>query len=180
MIDKGSRGIPNIHINKCEFPKRGCFNACSSSVSTFQNHTGMLRKLLLFHSGAGTLTSPLWVSDNFLNEAHYVFIDFSYSLLRGKYPQGTPLPPCPPTYSSSFSLFICTIYLSIQVFIRCSPKDCKTAEHLREANRFQLAKQIPPLTLTWSHGASESLAGHYRQLDFNKANMLTVQMEKVG
>lgn len=121
VIDKSSRGIPNIHINKCKFPKRACLNACSSSVSIFQNCTGMLCKLRLFHTGASMLTSPPPVSDNFLNEAHYVFIDFSYSLLWGKYPPGAPLSLCPPTSGFSLSPSLASpvpsIYPSIEVFI---------------------------------------------------------------
>lgn len=148
VIDKSLRGIPNIHINKCEFPKRACLNACSSSVSIFQNCNGLLCKLHLFHTGSSMLTSPPLVSDNFLNEAHYVFIDFSYSLLWGKYPPGAPLPLCPLTscFSLSLALPAPSIYPSIQVFI-IAPQRLQN----REANSFQLAKQIPPLThlLTW-------------------------------
>lgn len=63
-------------------------------------------------------------------------------------------------------------------FYQQYPEQRQTAEHLRELNGFQLAKQIPPLTLTLSHSASESLGGHYGQLEFNKPNMLTVLMER--
>lgn len=144
VIKKSSRGIPNIHINKCEFPQRACSDACSSSVSIFQNRTGMLCKLRLFHTGAAMLTSPPLVSDNFLNEAHYVFIDFSYSLLWSKYPPGTPLPLCPPPHLQLLflilSLYLHHLSIYPSRFLLLLPKDYKTAEHLREANGFQLAK----------------------------------------
>lgn len=129
------------------------------------------------------LNSPPLVSDNFLNEAHYVLIDFSYSFSSVNTPKvlllhsALPLaaPPCLPLRGT------CAIYPSIRRsagFYQPLPEQQQTAEHLREPNGFQLAKQIPPLTLTLSHSASESLGGHYRQLEFNKPNMLTVLMER--
>lgn len=157
------------------------------------------------------LNSPPPVSDNFLNEAHYVLIDFSYSFSPVNTPKvlllhsALPAPRSAPPASLLFPLRLspppparlparpparrqctCAIYPSIRSFF-CfffsflsarSPSSGKTAEHLRELNGFQLAKQIPPLTLTLSHSASESLGGHYRQLEFNKPNMLTVLMER--
>lgn len=131
------------------------------------------------------LNSPLLVSDNSLNEAHYVFIDFSYSFSEVNTPKvlllhsALPL-AAPPRLSLAPSLQYLG-YLSTHRsagFYQSLPERWQTAEHLRELNGFQLAKQIPPLTLTLSHSASESLAGHYRQLEFNKPNMLTVLIEK--
>ena len=150
------------------------------------------------------LNSPPPVSDNFLNEAHYVLIDFSYSFSPVNTPKvlllhsALPAPRSAPPASLLFPLRLspppparrhctCAIYPSIRCFFffffffflsARSPSSGKTAEHLRELNGFQLAKQIPPLTLTLSHSASESLGGHYRQLEFNKPNMLTVLMER--
>lgn len=129
------------------------------------------------------LNSPRLVSDNFLNEAHYVFIDFSYSFLSVNTPKvlllhSALLHAAPPGLSLCGT---CVIYPSIlrsAGFYQPLPEQRQTAEHLRELNGFQLAKQIPPLTLTLSHSASESLGGHYRQLEFNKPNMLTVLMER--
>lgn len=129
------------------------------------------------------LNSPPLVSDNFLNEAHYVLIDFSYSFS----PVNTPkvlllhsalLLSSPPRLPLS-AVPAPSLHRSA-VFYQSLPEQQRTAEHLRELNGFQLAKQIPPLTLTLSHSASESLGGHYRQLEFNKPNMLTVLMEWEG
>lgn len=129
------------------------------------------------------LNSPPLVSDNFLNEAHYVLIDFSYSFSPVNTPKvlllHSALPPAAPPRLSLHGT--CAIYPSIHRsagFYQPLPEQRQTAEHLRELNGFQLAKQIPPLTLTLSHSASESLGGHYRQLEFNKPNMLTVLMER--
>lgn len=125
------------------------------------------------------LKSPLLLSDIFLNEAHYVLIDFSYSFS----PVNTPkvllfhsallhaAPPGLPLHGTR------TIYPSIRCFAGFYQQR-QTAEHLRDLNDFQLAKQIPPLTLTLSHSASENLGGHYRPLEFNKPNMLTVLIER--
>lgn len=153
------------------------------------------------------LNSPPPVSDNFLNEAHYVLIDFSYSFSPVNTPKvlllhsALPAPHSAPPVSLLFPLRLsppppaqlparrhctCAIYPSIRSFLfffffflsARSLSSGKTAEHLRELNGFQLAKQIPPLTLTLSHSTSESLGGHYRQLEFNKPNMLTVLMER--
>lgn len=150
------------------------------------------------------LNSPPPVSDNFLNEAHYVLIDFSYSfspvntpkvlLLHSALPAPRSAPPAsllfplrlspppparPPTvYLRYLSVYPLVFFFFVFFLSARSPSSGKTAEHLRELNGFQLAKQIPPLTLTLSHSASESLGGHYRQLEFNKPNMLTVLMER--
>lgn len=117
---------------------------------------------------------------------HWFFI----FLLTGKYPQGAPLTLCPPAHhctphlSLPPALPLSLSMVSVLSIHRCAgfyqllPEQRQTAEHLREVNGFQLAKQIPPLTLTLSHSASESLGGHYRQLEFNKPNMLTVLMER--
>ncbi len=129
------------------------------------------------------LNSPRLVSDNFLNEAHYVFIDFSYSFSSVNTPKVLLLHSAlshaaPPGLSLCGT---CAIYPSVlrsAGFYQLLPEQQQTAEHLRELNGFQLAKQIPPLTRTLSHSASESLGGHYRQLEFNKPNMLTVLMER--
>lgn len=131
------------------------------------------------------LNSPLLLSDNFLNEAHYVLIDFSYSFSPVNTPKVLLIHSVlPPIFSPhiSFSLPRSTVpaisfHLSIG-FYQVLPEQWQTAEHLRELNGFQLAKQIPSLTLTLSHSASEILGGHYRQLEFNKPNMLTVLMER--
>lgn len=136
------------------------------------------------------LNTPPLVSDNFLNEAHYVLIDFSYSfspvntpkvlLLHPALPHAAP-PRLPPSVVPALSIHLSIVLLFFFVFFYQSlSKQQRTAEHLRELNGFQLAKQIPPLTLTLSHSASESLGGHYRQLEFNKPNMLTVLMEREG
>lgn len=137
------------------------------------------------------LNSPLLVSDNFLNEAHYVLIDFSYSFSPVNTPKvlllHSALLPTAAPHISLFPLLSRSLSLSMVFMLsihRCAgfyqllPEQRQTAEHLREVNGFQLAKQIPPLTLTLSHSASESLGGHYRQLEFNKPNMLTVLMER--
>lgn len=130
------------------------------------------------------LNSFLLLSDNFLNEAHYVLIDFSYSFSPVNTPKVLLIHSAlPPIVSPciSFSLPLSTVpVLSIHLsagFYQALSEQRQTAEHLRELNGFQLAKQIPPLTLTLSHSASEILGGHYRQLEFNKPNMLTVLME---
>lgn len=151
----------------------------SETSATHTEHGVLCKQLFVSHSGAGMLNSPPLVSDNFLNEAHYVFIDFSYSFSEVNTPKVLLLlsalrstQPFSPRYLR---------YVSIHRaagFYQLLPKRRQTAEHLRELNGFQLAKQIPPLTLTLSHSASESLAGHYRQLEFNKPNMLTVLIEK--
>lgn len=110
---------------------------------------------------------------------HWFFI----FLLTGKYPQGAPHTLCPPAHLLPTTLPPSLQYLHYPsiyppVFISRLPEQKQTAEHLRELNGFQLAKQIPLLMLTLSHGASEILGGHYRQLEFNKPNMLTVLMER--
>lgn len=130
------------------------------------------------------LNSPPLVSDNFLNEAHYVLIDFSYSFSAVNTPKVLLLHSRPPARRSTPSLLLSPWYLrylsivSAVFFYQSLPKQQQIAEHLRELNGFQLAKQIPPLSLTLSHSASESLGSHYRQLEFNKPNMLTVLMER--
>lgn len=130
------------------------------------------------------LNSPLLESDNFLNEAHYVLIDFSYSLSEVNTPKVLLSNPSPcSTHSLSLSKVPCLSpppSIVLQVSYQSLPERRRAAEHLRELNGFQLAKQIPPLTLTLSHSASESLAGHYGQLEFNKPNMLTVLIEREG
>lgn len=129
------------------------------------------------------LNNLFLLSDNFLNEAHYVLIDFSYSFS----PVNTPkvllihsalLPIFSPQLSPVSLRYLHYPSIYPPVFISRLPEQKQTAEHLRELNAFQLAKQIPLLTLTLSHGAAEILGGHYRQLEFNKPNMLTVLMER--
>ena len=137
------------------------------------------------HCGSSVLNSPPLVSDNFLNEAHYVLIDFSYSFSPVNTPKvlllHSALPPCspPPPLFSLMPPYLCYLSIASAWFLSAAPTSSgEQQKHLRELNGFQLAKQIPPLTLTLSHRASESLGSLYRQLEFNKPNMLTVLMER--
>lgn len=104
---------------------------------------------------------------------HWFFI----FLLSGKYPQDAP------RALHSFTSYLCgtcPTYLSIHLLFTLSLGAEQTAQHLRELNGFQLAKQIPSLALAVSQSAWESLGGHYTQLEFNKPNMLTILMELEG
>lgn len=94
------------------------------------------------------LNSPLLVSDNFLNEAHYVLIDFSYSLSTVNTPEVLIVDFAPhPSLPLPSSTCVC-LSMAPPGSYQSIPEQQHTAEHLREQNGFQLAKQIPRLTLT--------------------------------